>query len=84
MRACNAALDMQCLRSCNTECFSCGLPVCRSCSIVVPTYYNYTNKRIGVCCFRERFANGEELADWLVHTHAGYDCGPMPDPKTRR
>ena len=47
---------------------------------MVPTYYNYTNKRIGVCCFRERFTNWRDLTDWMTYTHADYDWGPMPDP----
>ena len=78
MNRCNAAHDSQCDGSCNTKCFSCGLPVWRSCSIVVPVYHTWNDKRIGVCCFRERFTNWRDLTDWMTYTHAGYEWGPMP------
>ena len=79
-RTCNAVHDSRCEGACDTECYSCGQPVCKSCSIVVP-YYQYRNKRIGVCCFRERFTNWKDLLNWLTYTHAGYAWGPMPEPR---
>lgn len=54
-------------------CFSCGLPVCRSCSTITK-YYSYGRKRICAGCL-EQHGMGEKVAE-MVWRHAGYSGKP--------
>lgn len=51
----------------STECFRCGLPACKPCSIIIPYLY-YGRKRIGIDCLDE-MARHDEL-DYLVEMFA--------------
>lgn len=52
MNRCDASYSSDCERSTNTKCFRCGLPACKSCSVVFD-YLSYGQKRIGLDCLDE-------------------------------
>lgn len=63
MNRCEVVRGSDCEGQTECECFRCGLPVCRGCSVVIP-YLRYGHKRIGLNCLDEMASNGEldELA----------------------
>ena len=77
-RSCNCVDTNECEEVCNTTCYSCGLPACRNCSIVVPKYYDKRDKRICTRCLPERFVNGEQWLQWHRYKLAGYEVGTEP------
>lgn len=70
-----------CDRGCEGQtgkmCFSCGLPSCGTCSLVL-NYYEFGDKRICNNCITSHYDNGEEIVEWNQLVNAGYDPGPMP------
>lgn len=56
LQQCNQA-DPSCEGQTHTRCFSCGMPACRECSVVLP-YYRYSHKRVCHNCITDR---AEEL-----------------------
>lgn len=65
---CDVVHSRDCDGQCNTMCFRCGLPACRSCSVVID-YKRYGKKRIGLNCLEE-MARFNEL-DHLTLTVQG-------------
>lgn len=57
--------DAECEIACNTQCWRCGLPVCKGCSSVVAKYLDHGKKRICNNCMREGIRHSEA---WAVST----------------
>jgi len=58
--------DAECEHACSTECFRCGLPVCKACSSMV-AYMRHARKRICNNCMREGIEHDE---NWAAHKMA--------------
>lgn len=48
--ACVLADTVRCEGQTNMECFACGQPICRNCSVVVRRWYFWRNKRVCHSC----------------------------------
>lgn len=64
--------------SIRTTCFACGLPACKDCTIILPTYHRWRRKRVCLDCLPQQ-GYGQEAANHMWKVAYGFDGEPTAD-----